>query len=85
MHASSNDLIFALPTGYIEQRNGEVIILAPATTNERDSAHAADAQQRPPLSVHRLHPRRASSGRKGPPCKKFPRHVDPAPVCSTCQ
>lgn len=35
MQASSNDLAFALPTGYIEQRNGEVIILAPATTNER--------------------------------------------------
>jgi hypothetical protein len=34
MQASSNDLVFALPTGYIEQRNGEVIILAPATTNE---------------------------------------------------
>ena len=25
MQASSNDLVFALPTGYIEQRNGEVI------------------------------------------------------------
>jgi len=37
MQASSNDLVFALPTGYIEQRNGEVIILAPATTNERTS------------------------------------------------
>ena len=35
MQAASNDLVFALPTGYIEQRNGEVIILAPATTNER--------------------------------------------------
>ena len=35
MQGSSNDLVFALPTGYIEQRNGEVIILAPATANER--------------------------------------------------
>ena len=35
MQAASNDLVFAIPTGYIEQRNGEVIILAPATTDER--------------------------------------------------
>jgi hypothetical protein len=38
MQASSNDLVFALPAGYIEQRNGEVIIpVIPP--------HAADAQQ----------------------------------------
>ena len=35
MHASSDDLVFTLPAGYVEQRNGDVIILGPATPDER--------------------------------------------------
>ena len=35
MHASSDDLVFAAPAGYIQQGNGDVVILAPATADER--------------------------------------------------
>ena len=35
MQASSDDLVFEPPAGYIEQRNGNVVILAPATSDER--------------------------------------------------
>lgn len=35
VQTSSDDLVFALPAGYVQQRNGDVVILGPATVNER--------------------------------------------------
>ena len=35
VQSSSGDLVFALPAGYVQQRNGDVVILAPATVDER--------------------------------------------------
>jgi hypothetical protein len=35
VQAPSDDLVFSLPAGYVQQRNGDVVILGPATVDER--------------------------------------------------
>jgi hypothetical protein len=47
VQASSEDLGFVLPSGYIQQRNGDVVILAPATVDDRTPCVYGLAGRRP--------------------------------------